>query len=555
MIRTLLKGFTVLLIVLAIIIAWALTINKPQQQSFQHYSLPKNIRTLQQNWTADIRQQMSHTSFGSQIIPLSWIINLEHPFSSGLLIDPKHMQAFGFIPQQHATNNTYGLPLGFSVDTKNEEPWAGLTCTACHTALIEHNEHQILIDGGAGQLDFAQFEQTLFRAVARTLLERPRLEKLARAIPNTPIDQLKQQLSQWHGNMSKHLAINKVETPYGYGRLDAFGIIFNAIAVEALGIPTNVRSPDAPVSIPVLWDASHLNVVQWNGSAPNKEPGPLGQNVPTAIAVYGNLSIKPDSFGGYSSSVRVKNLGYMQNRYYKLTSPSWPENLLGELNQKQLKQGEMIYREYCQRCHLIADNHAANRQYVATLIPADVIGTDPVMANNFLDRRVSSGFLAGKKMAIIGGPKLAEEVAPIDLVLNAAVGVMLKKPFNTLSALATEFETNLPSSAIENKKVYKARQLNGIWTSAPYLHNGSVPTLWDLLNTADQRPKLFYTGSRQLDVNKVGYQSAITNGTPLPASTTLFDTALYGNSNAGHEYGTALTDGNKSALIEYLKSL
>ena len=441
------------------------------------------------------------------------------------------------------------------MDVKNEALWAGLTCTACHTALVEYNEHQILIDGGAGQLNFAQFEQTLLRAVARTIQESERLEQFARAIPNIPIEMLKQQLTQWHGDMSKHLAINKTETPYGYGRIDAFGIIFNAIAVEALGVPTNVRTPNAPVSIPVLWDASHFDVVQWNGSAPNKEPGPLGQNIPTAIAVYGDLSMKPDSFGGYSSSIRVKNLGYIQNRYYKLTSPSWPEELLGDLNQQQQQQGEIIYRAHCQRCHLIANNHDAKRQYITTLIPTDDIGTDPVMANNFVERKVSSGFLAGKKRHIISGPKLAEEVAPIDLVVNAAVGVMLKKPFNTLSALATAFESNLEGPKLDNKRVYKARPLNGIWTSAPYLHNGSVPTLWDLLNTVDKRPTIFYTGSRQLDVNKVGYQSTIIDGTPRPVSTTLFDTALYGNSNAGHEYGTALNDDSKWALIEYLKSL
>ena len=555
MIRTLLKGFTALLIVIVIIIAWALTINKPQQHKFKHYSLPEEIRTLQQNWTADIRQQMSHTSFGSQILPLSWLLNLEHPYKPSMLIDAKNMEALGFIPQQHATNNTYGLPLGFSIDAKEGEDWAGLTCAACHTAIVEFGAHKILIDGGAGQLDFVQFEQTLLQAVGLTLRDSERFERFAKAIPNTPTTKLKQALSQWHNKTAKRLAINKTQTPYGYGRLDAFGIIFNTVAVDALGVATNVRAPDAPVSIPVLWDASHLDVVQWNGSAPNKEPGPLGQNVPTALAVYGNIVMEANSFGGYSSSVRVKNLGYMQSRYYKLTAPSWPQDLLGELNQEQMQQGEKLYQAHCQQCHIVANNIDDKRQYTATLIPIESIGTDPVMANNFVDRRVSSGFLAGKNLAIIGGGKLADEVAPIDLVINAAAGVMLKKPFNTLSALAAEFQFNLPSPKLENKKVYKARQLNGIWTSAPYLHNGSVPSLWDLLTPEEQRPTLFYTGSRQLDTRKVGYQSTIIEGAPLPAATTLFDTSLYGNSNAGHNFGTTLTAIEKWALIEYLKSL
>lgn len=74
--------------------------------------------------------------------------------------------------------------------------------------------------------------------------------------------------------------------------------------------------------------------------------------------------------------------------------------------------------------------------------------------------------------------------------------------------------------------VYKARPLNGVWATAPFLHNGSVPTLYDLLLPPDRRPKEF------------------TVGRPVP-----------GNGNAGHEYGTRLTDAERWQLVEYLKSL
>src|SRR5690606_37899411 len=79
--------------------------------------------------------------------------------------------------------------------------------------------------------------------------------------------------------------MNASPVPYGHCRLDAFGQIFNAIAVQFLGVPDNRRIADAPVSFPVLWDAPHLDLVQWNGSAPNAGPGPLLQNVTTALAV------------------------------------------------------------------------------------------------------------------------------------------------------------------------------------------------------------------------------------------------------------------------------
>ena len=96
---------------------------------------------------------------------------------------------------------------------------------------------------------------------------------------------------------------------------------------------------------------------------------------------------------------------------------------------------------------------------------------------------------------------------------------------------------------------YKSRPLNGIWATAPYLHNGAVPTLYDLLLPADQRPTSFWVGRRELDVKRVGITTAKVEGL------TELDTSLPGNSNAGHEYGADLSEADRWALVEYLKSL
>lgn len=555
MIRTLFKGFTALLIVLAITVVWAITLNKPRQIHFEHYSLPKDIRTLPQNWTADIRQQVSHMNFGSRLIPLQWLLNLEQPYNSQKFLDPDHIKSLGLIPQQHATNNTYGLPIGFSIDDKDGTPWVGLTCAACHTALIEHGKQKILIDGGAGNFNFSAFERSLLNAVTLTLKDPERLTRLQENIAHETETDLAEQLNHWQQKMARFVATNQTETPYGYGRLDAFGLIFNTISVKALGVATNVRSPDAPSSIPVLWDASHYDVTQWNGSAPNQEPGPLGQNIPTALGVYADIDMKPGSIGGYSSSVRIRALGYLQHSYNKLTSPKWPEDLLGQLDSTLIREGESLYKTHCERCHMVITKDRGNAKYRATLIPVTEVGTDPTLATNFTEQRVSSGFLEGQKTAILAGPILAKEVNPLKLVVNASVGVMLKKPFSTLSAMATQYESNYPAPNLDSRAVYKARSLNGVWTSAPYLHNGSVPTLWDLLMPPELRPREFYTGSRELDVIKVGFGINVDENTAPPANTNLMDTRLHGNSNAGHLYGTTLEASEKLALIEYLKSL
>jgi hypothetical protein len=99
---------------------------------------------------------------------------------------------------------------------------------------------------------------------------------------------------------------------------------------------------------------------------------------------------------------------------------------------------------------------------------------------------------------------------------------------------------------------YIASFLDGIWLRAPYLHNGSVPTLRDLLEPANRRPKVFYRGYDVYDPVNGGF---VTTGTEAERVGTKFDVSLKGGGNQGHEFGTNLPAADKSALIEYLKTL
>jgi hypothetical protein len=104
---------------------------------------------------------------------------------------------------------------------------------------------------------------------------------------------------------------------------------------------------------------------------------------------------------------------------------------------------------------------------------------------------------------------------------------------------------------------YASMPLDGVWARAPYLHNGSVPTLWDLLAAPEKRPAVFYRGNDVYDTEKGGFRA------DLPASGGRrffrFDTGLKrGNDNHGHAgpaYGTDLPDAQKKDLLEYLKTL
>jgi hypothetical protein len=96
---------------------------------------------------------------------------------------------------------------------------------------------------------------------------------------------------------------------------------------------------------------------------------------------------------------------------------------------------------------------------------------------------------------------------------------------------------------------YSARSIKGIWASPPNLHNGSVPTLDDLLKPVNVRPGTFSISSRKYDVNKLGYLQ--------DDKAAVFDTTKLDNSKAGHEgakYGTTISPAERKDLLEYLKT-
>ena len=142
------------------------------------------------------------------------------------------------------------------------------------------------------------------------------------------------------------------------------------------------------------------------------------------------------------------------------------------------------------------------------------------------------------------------EVVPYDaitsvdneLVFTLAKGIK-KRARRKLAKLLGDSQEELRTPAF----AYKARPLNGIWATAPYLHNGSVPTLADLLKPADERPKTFHVGSPKFDPVKVGFVD--------DDSFPVFNTEIDGNGNQGHEFAAGLNETQREDLLEYLKSL
>jgi mono/diheme cytochrome c family protein len=166
-------------------------------------------------------------------------------------------------------------------------------------------------------------------------------------------------------------------------------------------------------------------------------------------------------------------------------------------------QGKPIYDRYCADCHAVGAPHTCK------IIPAAEIGTDTNRMATWTQAAADQANTAVKNLGI-----------------------------------------NRPN-LIQNNG-YASPPLDGLWMRAPYLHNGSVPTLRDLLQPVEQRPKVFYRGYDVYDPRNGGF---ITQGPAAERAGLKCDVTVRGNGNQGHTYGTDLSAADQQALLEYLKTL
>lgn len=399
-----------------------------------------------------------------------------------------------------------------------------------------------------------------------------------------------------------------------YARLDAFGNIQNAASAFALHDVTNKNPPTAPVSYPFLWGTHQSDVVQWNGSAPNTPViGPLVRNIGEVVGVFGDLDIRKASWWRqiffdqkveYSATVNIRNLGELELWVKQLRSPDWSDNniKLPAVDMVKSAKGSIIYQQQCAGCHQVIPKDRQSDKYKVKMTPLDKVGTDPAMAVNADFHMAKSLLLEGTKADILLGEKFPATAPAIELAVNGVVGVVLKDPIKSIEAgliptldqsvridekelkdtiekflknfesksedglksilktnikgreSAKKSDSSVSQSPDLSKLAYKARPLNGIWATAPYLHNGSVPNLWELLKKPEERITQFWVGNREFDPVHVGFDtsSGLSQFNVFKPGT---NTIMPGNSNRGHDYGNHLSDDEKWSLIEYMKTL
>jgi mono/diheme cytochrome c family protein len=178
-------------------------------------------------------------------------------------------------------------------------------------------------------------------------------------------------------------------------------------------------------------------------------------------------------------------------------------------------RGREVFEANCVRCH---GTYGEGWTYPNKIVPLDIVGTDPTRAKGISDR-----FIDHYNSSWFG------EVDKADEVMTG----------------------------------YQAPPLDGLWATAPYLHNGSVPTLYHLLKSS-ARPSRFLrppsTDFEHYDAERVGWKfeevsGARPSGLSRPETMSLYDTSRWGLGNGGHTFGDKLSEEERTDLIEYLKTL
>lgn len=494
-------------------------------------------------------------------------------------------------------------------DAARAEPWIGLNCAACHTAEITDGATRIRVDGGPGMGDFDAFVTALDAALIATRNDQAKWSRFAgrvlgvqgRDTPDnrTLLASAMDSLIAWQQrtaalNRPSGGDPNSLVGRAGFARVDAFGHIYNKVQLFA-GAPSPARNAaDAPVSYPFLWNIHRQKKVQWNGVAENArvslgggrsiEYGALGRNTGEVLGVFGEAVIPPSgatgqTLRGFRTSVNVSNLDRLEELVARLRPPPWPVDR-HPIRQDLAAQGRAIFGRDCLGCHKTPDRWQPGQPIEVMLPfrrtrPEDL--TDIWMACNAYAYDGPTGRLQGTRDGFVSGDPLGASAPVVTMLATTVKGALVGRKGEVIGmALANFAGLRRPPIIIQADEgdadpkaarraicmsrddallAYKARPLDGIWATAPYLHNGSVPTLHDLLMPAAERPKRFRLGTRAYDFEKVGYRAMDSGGTEFRV-TDDSGRIVEGNSNAGHDYGVGrLTPAQRLALLEYLKTL
>jgi hypothetical protein len=305
------------------------------------------------------------------------------------------------------------------------------------------------------------------------------------------------------GNELTHMDVGSLMVPLGTTRGTTNAVIFGVALASFRDADLNYRpnSPPRPMihhdlDAPAWWIVKRKSHLYADGFAPRSH-----RSLMQFLMVPEN---GPKQFADFEPDFQ-KIYDYIMS----LEAPKYPF----AINQSLAAEGEKVFGRNCAECH---GTYGKEAEYPNRVVALDEIGTDPVRYRAL-------------------GP-LAYEFYDRSWFSRASTVPVNKSP-----------------------EGYVAPPLDGIWASAPYLHNGSVPTLWHMLHS-DRRPVVWKRSEDGYDQERVGLEveefSSVPSDVTAPVDRRYYyDTTRRSKSAAGHQFPDPLSEDQKRALLEYLKTL
>lgn len=397
------------------------------------------------------------------------------------------------------------LPVGFTKKTIGF-PRVANNCAVCHTASYRESpeDEPVYVPLGPGHTNNVEgFFKFLIDSANDPRFNAENI--MPQILLSTKLDFIDQLLYKYFiiPIMKKRLlemedqfqwVYNDAYPDWGHGRDDAMNLT-KYFMIE-------VDPPDdgsyGPTDFPSIWNLKKYD-------SPEDDPNPQRMNlagdswnaysvvIDSALGLLGAEPKDLDDFVGHAQWI---------TEFAKATpAPAYPF----EIDSAMASAGEALFNQHCSSCH------GEDSPLIGRPMPLDQVGTSRDRIDTW-----------GKQFAI------------------------------EANTVASEMGIERKGLVEEDLIGYNVPHLDGIWLRAPYLHNGSVPTLRDLLTTPEARPRAFYRGYDVYDPVNMGF---IVAGEEARKAGNLHDTTRKGNGNQGHDFGTDLPDEEKSQLIEYLKTL
>jgi len=414
-------------------------------------------------------------------------------------------EAFGFVYENDEHGRKRDLPVGMMRGRDMGIDRVFLNCAACHSTTVREaadKPPKVYVAMPAARFDIGAFQNFLSEVAVdarfRANVIVPEIERQSGGLgllDRYVVYPIAVSIMQAQLLTIRDRFVGVDGTTWGTGRVDTWNAAKAGVNFVLHELPMKERIGAA--DLPSIWNQrkrKHRSDGQsmqlhWTGNNDQVNERNLS-------AAFGT--------GATPSNVDHAVIDRLQEWLLDAAPPPFPF----PIDRAKADRGAAVYGQYCANCHGKSGQDFTG-QYVGFVTPIEVVGTDRAHYDSY-----------------------TYEVATAQNMNYAG--------------------TKYRFTHFRKTAGYANAPLDGIWLRAPYLHNGSVPTLRDLLEPPASRPKTFYRGDDVLDRDKVGFRSDV----PMAYGRKFdfFDTSTVTRGNGGHLWGTTLPPADKDAIVEYMKT-